>query len=71
MRIIEGIPEPKKLLKGKATFIVAQKPVSMSLEERAAKRNAKIAKMMHDSTDYADQDSSLLDKLNQIDMSYE
>ena len=42
----------------------------MSKEENAAKRNAKIAKMMHDSTDFEEQESSLLDKLNQIDMSY-
>ena len=49
-RILDGVPTPKKVSKGRAVFIVPDKAKQQqeSVEAKRAKRNAVIAKLMQD-----------------------
>ena len=50
VKIMAGVPEPKRVAKGKAVFIVPDKEKLMSPAEKQAKRNAMIAKLVADNT---------------------
>lgn len=46
LKILSGIPTPKRVTKGKAVFIVPDKSKHMNEEQKAAQRNAAIARLM-------------------------
>lgn len=50
VKIMAGVPEPKRVAKGRAVFIVPDKEKLMSPAEKQAKRNAMIAKLVADNT---------------------
>ena len=57
-RILDGIPTPKKVSKGRAVFIVPDKAKQESVEAKKAKRNAVIARLMQEQTSPSDDYSS-------------
>ena len=50
VKIMAGVPEPKRVAKGKAVFIVPDKEKLMSPAEKQAKRNAMIANLVANTT---------------------
>ena len=57
-KILDSIPTPKKVSKGRAVFIVPDKAKQESVEAKKAKRNAMIAKLMQEQISPSDDYSS-------------